>query len=118
MWKATSLLTDIAIQVDTAKKRPADAGKLNPIAQRKRLPPQSPAPPQSSLLRKLLAKDSRVERSHLLQAFRFMENHGYALMCFLFPVLLLHASDARWQDVARLAREKTGVMVRGLFHDM
>ena len=78
------VLTDIAIQVDAAQKRPADAGKLNPTAQRKRLPPQSPTPPQSSLLRKLLAKDIRVERSHLLQAFRFMENHGCALMCFLF----------------------------------
>jgi hypothetical protein len=33
---------------------------------------------QSSLLRRLLDKDIRRERSHLLQAFRFLENRGCA----------------------------------------
>ncbi|KAK9797354.1 hypothetical protein WJX73_001303 [Symbiochloris irregularis] len=66
---------------DKTKKR----GKGSKLTQFQ--PPQAPGPKPLTLLQKLLAKDIHTERSHLLQAFRFLVANDFLVNADHAPVI-------------------------------
>ena len=70
----------------------------------------------STLLRKLLDKEIRVERSHLLQAFRFLEKNGCAgAKLHASAVRKSHVHTRRAQVLARTSTGMNGITFHATF---